>query len=84
MVEATQFLLESESGVHSGTPKGIWKANNGPLQTRRREVDKLYDQYHASYCAAIGLVDYVFMEQLQSCPAMLPRPRLHALLLERL
>lgn len=62
----------------SGEQAGCWVTHNASLHSKRSASGVIYDRYHSSYCAAIGLVDYGFMRG----PTLeFPQPRIFQLVL---
>ena len=63
--EAEDFLIRTEKTY----TRGMWK----------NASNSVYDQFHTTYCAAIGLLEYGFSQRAESrlCPP-LPRILLHS------
>lgn len=52
-----RFLLRAEAKLGKC---GLWATHNAPLKERLSTSARIYDKYHSSYCASIGLIDYSF------------------------
>jgi hypothetical protein len=45
---------------------GLWATFNAPLKERLSSSARIYDKYHSSYCASVGLIDYIFAGDKES------------------
>jgi hypothetical protein len=52
-----KFLIRAEAKQGNC---GLWRTHNAPLEERLTVSARIYDKYHSSYCASVGLIDYAF------------------------